>query len=398
MKNSSSRILTTHIGSLVRPTALVEIMRAKESGQSYDREELAAQVRDSTRDVVQKQLESGVDIPSDGEYGKPSFSGYVNERLSGFELRPRDPNESPLLNWGRDRQMFREFYEEYEGATGNTYRQTPIAEAAGRGQPVVCTSPITYQGHAAVQSDIDNFKAALAGKNPVEAFIPAVAPGTIELQRKNEYYSTDEEYLFAIADAMREEYKAIVDSGFLLQIDDPRVVTQYGMPDPAPAIEEYRKFAELRVEAINHALEGIPEDRVRYHLCWGSWHGPHVTDVPLKDIVDIILRVRAGAYCVEAANPRHGHEWQVWENVKLPDGKILIPGVVAHTTNLVEHPELVAQRIATYARMLGRENVIAGTDCGFSQGAFTPRVHSSIMWAKLQALTEGAALATERLW
>ncbi|MCI0879397.1 MAG: epoxyalkane--coenzyme M transferase, partial [Chloroflexi bacterium] len=239
---------------------------------------------------------------------------------------------------------------------------------------------------------------ALAGKNPVEAFIPAVAPGTIELQRKNEYYSTDEEYLFAIADAMREEYKAIVDSGFLLQIDDPRVVTQYGMPDPAPTIEEYRKFAELRVEAINHALEGIPEDRVRYHLCWGSWHGPHVTDVPLKDIVDIILRVRAGAYCVEAANPRHGHEWQVWENVKLPDGKILIPGVVAHTTNLVEHPELVAQRIATYARMLGRENVIAGTDCGFSQGAFTPRVHSSIMWAKLQALTEGAALATERLW
>ena len=387
MKNSSSRILTTHVGSLVRPPALVEVMRAKESGQSYDREELAGRVRESIRDVVQKQLESGVDVPSDGEYGKPSFSGYANERLSGFEPRPIDPNESPLLNWGRDRQMFREFYEEYEGATGNS-----------RGQPVVCTSPITYQGQAAVQSDIENFKAALAGKNPEEAFIPAGAPGTIELQRKNEYYSTDEEYLFAIADAMREEYKAIVDSGFLLQIDDPRVVTQYGMPDPAPTIEEYRKFAELRVEAINHALEGIPEDRVRYHLCWGSWHGPHVTDVPLKDIVDIVLRVRAGAYCVEAANPRHEHEWQVWENVKLPDGKILIPGVVAHTTNLVEHPELVAWRIATYARLVGRENVIAGTDCGFSQGAFTPRVHSSIMWAKLQALTEGAALASKELW
>ncbi len=370
MKHSTERILTTHVGSLVRPPALVEAMRAKGSGRSYDRETLAGLVRDSTRDVVQKQLGSGVDVPSDGEYGKPSFSGYVNERLTGFEPRPRDPNESPLLNWGRDRQIFREFYEEYDRASGSA-----------SGQPVVCTGPITYQGHAAVGSDIENFKAALTGANPAEAFIPAVAPGTIELQRRNEYYPTDEAYLFAISEAMREEYKAIVDSCFLLQIDDPRVVTQYGMPDPAPMIEEYRKFAELRVEAINHALAGIPEDRVRYHLCWGSWHGPHVTDVPLKDIVDIVLRVRAGAYCVEAANPRHEHEWQVWENVKLPEGQILIPGVVAHTTNLVEHPELVAWRIATYARLLGRENVLAGTDCGFSQGAFTPRVHSSIMWA-----------------
>jgi len=222
------------------------------------------------------------------------------------------------------------------------------------------------------------------------------APYTREIAVSN--YPTDEAYLFAIANAMREEYQAIVDAGFLLQIDDPRVVTQYGMPDPAPTIEEYRKFAELRVEAIDHALEGIPEDRVRYHLCWGSWRGPHVTDVPLMDIVDIVLRVRAGAYCVEAANPRHEHEWQVWENVKLPDGKILIPGVVTHTTNLVEHPELVAQRIATYARLVGRESVIAGTDCGFSHSAFAPHVHSSIMWAKLQALAEGAALAPEKLW
>ena len=197
---------------------------------------------------------------------------------------------------------------------------------------------------------------------------------------------------------MREEYKTIVDAGFLLQLDDPRVVTQYGMPDPAPSTEDYRKFAALRIEALNHALAGIPSDRVRYHLCWGSWHGPHVTDVPLKDIVDIVLRVRADAYCVEAANPRHEHEWQVWEHVQLPDGKILIPGVVAHTTNIVEHPELIAWRLTTYARLVGRENVIAGTDCGFSQGAFTPRVHASIMWAKLQALVEGAALATRQLW
>jgi 5-methyltetrahydropteroyltriglutamate--homocysteine methyltransferase len=387
MKRSADRILTTHVGSLVRPPGLVEIMRAKDSGQAYDPEELATRVKSSVKEVVQKQVEVGVDIPSDGEYGKPSFSGYVNERLTGFERRPRDPNESPLLNWGRDRQLFREFYEAYDRATGSA-----------SGAPVVCTGPIAYQGQRAVRSDIDAFKAALAGAHAEEAFIPAVAPGTIELQRRNEYYPTDEAYLFAIAEAMREEYRAIVDAGFLLQIDDPRVVTQYGMPDPAPSISEYRQFAELRVEALNHALAGIPSDRVRYHLCWGSWHGPHVTDVPLKDIVDIVLRVRAGAYCVEAANPRHEHEWQVWEQVKLPEGKLLIPGVVAHTTNIVEHPELIAWRLMTYARLVGRENVIAGTDCGFSQGAFTPRVHASIMWAKLQALAEGAALATEQLW
>jgi 5-methyltetrahydropteroyltriglutamate--homocysteine methyltransferase len=387
MQRSTDRILTTHVGSLVRPPGLVELMRAKENGQPYDQQELAARVRSSVREVVHKQIETGVDIPSDGEYGKPSFSGYVNERLSGFERRPRDPNESPLLNWGRDRQLFREFYEEYDRATGSA-----------SGYPVVCTGPIAYQGQAAVQSDIATFKAALTGVNPAEVFIPAVAPGTIELQRRNTYYPTDEAYLFAIAEAMREEYRAIVDAGFVLQLDDPRVVTQYGMPEPAPSIADYRKFAELRVEAINHALAGIPSDRVRYHLCWGSWHGPHVTDVPLKDIVDIVLRVRADAYSVEAANPRHEHEWQVWEDVKLPDGKILIPGVVAHTTNLVEHPELIAWRITTYARLVGRENVIAGTDCGFSQGAFTPRVHHSIMWAKLQALAEGAALATKQLW
>jgi 5-methyltetrahydropteroyltriglutamate--homocysteine methyltransferase len=387
MKRSIERILTTHVGSLVRPPGLVELMRAKESGQAYDQEELAARVRSAVRDVVQQQVEAGVDIPSDGEYGKPSFSGYVNERLSGFERRPRNPNESPLLNWGRDRQLFREFYEAYDQATGSA-----------SGAPVVCTGPIAYQGQAAVQRDIDTFKSALAGEHVEEAFIPAVAPGTIELQRRNEYYPTDEAYLFAIAEAMREEYRAIVDAGFLLQIDDPRVVTQYGMPDPAPSTADYRQFAERRVEALNHALMGIPADRVRYHLCWGSWHGPHVTDVPLRDIVDIVLRVQAGAYCVEAANPRHEHEWQVWEETELPEGKILIPGVVAHTTNIVEHPELIAWRLATYARLVGKENVLAGTDCGFSQGAFTPRVHASIMWAKLKALAEGAALATTRLW
>jgi 5-methyltetrahydropteroyltriglutamate--homocysteine methyltransferase len=386
MKRSTERILTTHVGSLVRPPDLVDLMRANENSQVYDSNELAARVQSAVRDVVRRQVEIGIDIPSDGEYGKPSFTGYVNERLSGFERRPRDPNDSPLLNWGRDRRLFREFYEMYDRATGSA-----------SGYPVVCTGPIAYQGQAAVQRDIETFKAALAGVHPEEAFIPAIAPGTIELQRRNEYYPTDEAYLFAIAEAMRQEYRAIVDAGFLLQIDDPRVVTQYGMPDPAPSIEDYRRFAELRVEALNHALAGIPSDRVRYHLCWGSWHGPHVTDVPLKDIADVVFRVHADAYCVEAANPRHEHEWQVWEQVKLPAGKILIPGVVAHTTNIVEHPELIAWRLMTYARLVGRENVMAGTDCGFSQGAFTPRVHASIMWAKLQALVEGAALASKRL-
>jgi len=387
MKRSMERILTTHIGSLVRPPDLVAMMRAKEECQPYAQEKLADRVRHAVREVVQAQVEAGIDIPSDGEYGKPSFSGYVNERLTGFERRPRDPQQGPLLNWGRDRKLFHEFYEEYDRATGSA-----------SGYPVVCTGPIAYQGHGAVRTDIENFKAALAGLPVDEAFIPAVAPGTIELQRRNEYYPTEEAYLFAIAEAMWQEYRAIVDAGFLLQVDDPRVVTQYGMPDPAPSVEEYRKFAALRVEALNHALAGIPEDRVRYHLCWGSWHGPHVTDVPLRDIVDVVLQVRAGAYCVEAANPRHEHEWQVWEHVKLPAGKILIPGVVAHTTNLVEHPELIAWRITTYARLVGRENVMAGTDCGFSQGAFTPRVHASIMWAKLRALAEGAALASKQLW
>ena len=295
MKNSSSRILTTHIGSLARPPEILEMQRANEDGQTYDVEALAALVPESVREVVRRQVQVGIDVPSDGEFGKHRFSTYVHDRLTGFEARPLAPGESPLLNWGRDRTIFREFYLEYD-ATGGP--------GAGRG--MVCTSPITYRGHDAVQADIDNFRADLDSVEPEEAFIPAVAPGTIELQRKNEYYASDEEFLTAIADAMREEYRAIVEAGFILQIDDPRVVTQYGMPDPAPSIEEYRRSASLRVEAINHAIRGLPEDRVRYHLCWGSWHGPHVTDVPLRDIV---LQVNAGAYCVEAANP-----WRSFRN------------------------------------------------------------------------------------
>jgi 5-methyltetrahydropteroyltriglutamate--homocysteine methyltransferase len=365
----------------------METLRAKESGQGYDPDELASQVRRAVKEVVRQQAEVGIDIPSDGEYSKPNFSGYVNERLAGFERRSRDPNESPILNWGRDRKAFLAFYEAYEGSA----QSVPA-------HPVVCTGPIAYTGQAAVQRDIENFKSAIEGVDIEEAFIPAVASSTIEAQRRNEYYATENDYLYAIADAMKEEYKAIVDAGFLLQIDDPRIVVQYDMIDPAPSVEAFRRSAELRVDVINHALQGIAPERVRYHLCWGSWHGPHTTDFPLKDIIDIVLRINAGAYAIEAANPRHEHEFRVWEEVKLPDGKLLIPGVVAHTTNTVEHPELVAWRISNFARLVGRENVIASTDCGFSQGAFVPRVHVSIMWAKLRTLAEGAALATQQLW
>jgi 5-methyltetrahydropteroyltriglutamate--homocysteine methyltransferase len=385
MKRSTNRILTTHVGSLVRPPEVREVMRAKESGQ-YDAKEVAARVKDAVAAVVQKQAECGIDIPSDGEYTKSSFSGYANDRLSGFETRPA-PTESRIFGRGRDRKAFAEFYQEYDATQG-----------PGGVGAAVCVGPISYKNLDAVQGDIQNLQAALQGVQVEEAFIPAVAPGTMELQRKNEYYPTEEAYLFAIAEAMKTEYKAIVEAGFILQIDDPRLVTQYDTEDPEPRLEDYRKFAALRVEALNHALAGLPEDRIRYHVCWGSWHGPHTTDVGLKDIVDIVLSIRAGGYSLEAANGRHAHEWKVWETVKLPAGKVLIPGVIAHTTNLVEHPELVAQRLVQYAKLVGRENVIAGADCGFAQGAFLQRVHPSIMWAKLQTLAEGARLATRELW
>ena len=387
MKNSSNRILTTHVGSMTRPPEVVEALRPKEAGQPYNKQELESRIKNAVESVVKRQVETGIDIPSDGEFSKSSFSGYANERLSGFENKPYDATDGPPQLRGRDRKAFAEFYKEYDSTQGT-----------GAGGAAICTGPVTYIGQEIVATDIANFKAALVGLHTEEAFIPAVAPGTMELQRRNEYYATEEEYLYAIADAMHEEYRAIVDAGYILQIDDPRIVTQYDTPDPALSIQEYRRFAELRIDALNHALKGLPEERIRYHLCWGSWHGPHTTDVPLKDIVDIILKINAGAYSVEAANPRHEHEWEVWETNKLPAGKILIPGVIAHTTSHVEHPELVSQRLVNYARIVGKENIIASVDCGFAQGAFIQRVHPSIMWAKLQALSEGATLASKKLW
>jgi 5-methyltetrahydropteroyltriglutamate--homocysteine methyltransferase len=397
MKRSTDRILVTHVGSLVRPPKVVEMQRSRQPGQPFTQEDLATLKRE-VGDAVRMQAECGIDIPSDGEFSKSSFSGYVTDRLTGFEVRP---GHRGRMARSRDRARFPEAYAEIDmplpsGAAGGG-TGTTLAAGAAFGA-TVCTGPITYRGEAMVEADIANFRSALQGQDFAEAFIPAVGPGTIELQRDNEYYKTQEEYLFAIAEAMKTEYKLIVDAGFILQIDDPRLVTEFDSLDPAPTPAEYAKFASLRIEALNHALAGLPEDRIRYHMCWGSWHGPHTTDAELKDIAEVILQVRAGGFSLEAANPRHAHEYHVWEKIKFPEGKLLIPGVIAHTTNCVEHPELVAERIVNYARIVGRENVLAGADCGFAQGAFTQRVHPTIVWEKFRMLAQGARLASERLW
>jgi 5-methyltetrahydropteroyltriglutamate--homocysteine methyltransferase len=378
MKRSIDRILTTHVGSLVRPLDVIQVLQTKPDGVAFT----AAQrdvVHSHIRQAVRQQAECGIDIPSDGEYSKPGFSGYVTDRLTGFELRTDLPGRGGGTLRSRDRRIFADAYREIEapGVPGSIMA-TAAPTPAGA---VVCTSPITYRGQDAVQADLDTFRAAMAGLDFEEAFIPAVGPATIELQRANHFYKTEEEFLFAIADAMKTEYRMIVEAGFILQIDDPRIVTEYDSMDPAPTAAEYRKFAAVRIEALNHALAGLPEDQVRYHVCWGSWHGPHTTDAPLREIASVILQVNAGAFSLEAANPRHEHEYHVWEDdIKFPDGKIVIPGVVAHTTNCVEHPELIAERITRYARIVGRENVIAGVDCGFAQGTATARVHTTIMW------------------
>jgi len=387
LKRSEKRILTTHVGSLVRPPELLAFLRAKQRGEAYDEAAYAACLAQSVAAAVRQQADAGIDVVSDGEFGKSiSWSQYVLERLSGFESRPSASGRDPYA-YGADRTRFPEFYAELDARDGGA-----------RGGDAVCVAPITYTGQAALQRDIDNFKAALAAVSVEEAFLPVAAPSSAIPDRKNEYYRSEEDMVRAIAAAMRTEYKTIVDSGLLVQIDDARAAVTYDRQVPPKTFKQYRDWVAMHVDALNHALEGIPEDRIRYHVCWGSWPGPHVTDVPLKDIVDLVLRVRAGAYVIEGANPRHEHEWQVWESVKLPKGRILIPGVVSHATNVVEHPELIAQRIMRYAQVVGRENVIAGTDCGFAQGPFMRRVHPSIMWAKLEALAAGARIATAQLF
>jgi 5-methyltetrahydropteroyltriglutamate--homocysteine methyltransferase len=385
VKRSTERILTSHVGSLPRPAVLLEMNDARAGGRSIDRSAWSAQVKTAVSEVVRLQRESDVDIVNDGELSKSSWSSYVNERLSGFAESVSQGQGS--LAKGRDKKAFQEFYDEYD-------RIQPFRTVNGsRWTDVVCNAPISYTGQSAVQTDIDNLRAACAGIEAEEAFMTAVAPGSIITRRINQYYPSEEAFLFAIAAAMKSEYQAIVAAGFVLQIDDPQLVTRYDLEDPPPDAAQYRKRAAARVEALNHALADIPPERVRYHICWGGWHGPHTTDLPLKDIVGLLLQIRVGAYLIEAANARHEHEWRVWEQVKLPDGKILIPGVVSHATNVVEHPELVAERIVRFANLVGRDNVIAGTDCGLGG-----RLHRQLVWAKLKALSDGARLATSRLW
>jgi 5-methyltetrahydropteroyltriglutamate--homocysteine methyltransferase len=387
MKRSTDRILTTHVGSLIRPQPLQQFLRAKQAGEPFDQETYESCLTQSVAEVVCRQAAAGVDVISDGEFGKSiSWSQYVLERLSGFERRPVKPGANPFAR-GADRQKFPEFYAELDEREGLATTKDSV-----------CVGPIAYTGQAALSRDIENFKAALERVEVEEAFLPVAAPASVIPDRKNEYYGSDEECLVAIGQAMRTEYRMIVDAGFLLQLDDARAAVTYDRMVPPARLDDYRSWVAMHVEVLNHAIAGLPPDRIRYHVCWGSWPGPHTTDVPLKDIVDLILSVKVGAYVIEGANPRHEHEWKVWQDVKLPEGKVLIPGVISHATNVVEHPELVAERVTRLARLVGRDNIIAGTDCGFAQGPFHRRVHPSIMWAKLEALAQGARLATRELW
>ena len=383
MKRSEDRILTTHVGSIIRTPELLEASKAARHGGEKEKAHFDEVVRNETFDVVKKQAAAGIDIVNDGEYGKSSWSAYLLDRVTGFEHRPK---ELHIVKWmGRDLDRFPE-----------AIRQEMPSVVEGRPTDA-CIGPITYTGKSSVERDCRNLNDALKEVKVVEGFVTAVAPASTFYDAINDYYDNERDMVFAIADALRQEYQVIHNSGLLVQVDDAVLANMYDhLVQQSPA--KYREWAQLRVDALNHALEGIPEDRVRYHVCFGSWHIPHTADAPLEQIVDLILQVKAGAYSIEAANVRHEHEWRVWENGRLPAGKILIPGVVTHHTITVEHPRLVADRIIRFAKLVGRENVIAGTDCGFAQVEGYQRVHPSVMWAKYEALAEGARLASKELW
>ena len=382
MKRSTNRILVSHVGSLARPRDLMEMLVARNEGKPFDAEALARRTREAVADVVEKQIECGIDIVNDGELGKSNFSRYTKERLGGFIERPAAADFKPTSIFGRDMLEFTEYF--------NRGGRTSIGHHA---RVFYCVEPLTYIGQEEVKADITNLKSALQGKQLEEGFLPAVAPGTMEHWMKNEYYKTQEDYLFAISAAMAEEYRAIVDAGFVLQIDDPDLADAWQM-HPRMTTVEYRKYQELRIEALNHGLKGLPEDRIRFHMCWGSYHGPHKYDIPLNEIVDLVLKVRAGCYSIEASNPCHEHEWRVWEGVKLPDDKLLMPGVIGHYSDFIEHPRAIADRLIRYAKIVGRENVIAGSDCGIGSRVGHPQVG----WAKFQAMAEGARIASRELW
>jgi 5-methyltetrahydropteroyltriglutamate--homocysteine methyltransferase len=381
MKHSTDRILTTHAGALPQPPDLRALHNAINSGKAVHDAAFFERVRDAVSAVAQKQIACGIDIINDGEMGKSNFSRYARERLSGFVERDVRADERPSTIYTRDLLDFPDYFSARTSHRGDNLKR------------VFCSAPLRYTGHAFLNKEIEDFKAGLHNQKYADAFLPAVAPGTIEHWMKNDYYPSDEAYLMAIADAMHEEYQAIADAGFLLQIDDPDLPDGWQFMSHM-TVEEYRRYAELRVEALNHGLRDIPADRIRFHTCWGSYHGPHKHDIPLRDIIDLILRVKANTISIEAANPRHEHEWRVWEEVKLTPDKVLVPGVVGHATDIVEHPQAIADRLVRYAKIVGRENIMGGTDCGLG-----PRVGSpQVCWAKLEALAEGARLATRELW
>jgi 5-methyltetrahydropteroyltriglutamate--homocysteine methyltransferase len=393
MKTSSARILTTHTGSLPRPADLVALLNRKELGEAYDGAAYRARVRQAIEAIVRQQAETGIDIIDDGEHSKVNWMAYARARLSGLEEIDSPPRfRGPT----RDSRAFAQTYEDMRVMLA-ARSGAIVAKRTVRPRAQVCSGPIAYVGHDELKTDVENFKSALTGVAAEEAFMTAISPSNLELYYENRYYASDEEYLAALAEAMRVEYKAIVDAGLLLQIDDPRMATHYNRAIDA-SIEDCRKFIALRVEAVNHALRGIPPERVRFHTCYSVNIAPRVHDFELKHFADLMLRVNASAYLIEAANPRHEHEWAVWRDVELPDDKILVPGVVSHCIHLVEHPELVAQRIVRFAEVVGRERVIAGTDCGFGTSGAGDEVHPEVAWAKLAALVEGARLASQRLW
>jgi 5-methyltetrahydropteroyltriglutamate--homocysteine methyltransferase len=396
LKRSKDRILTTHAGSLIRPPEVVEFEMARQKGHAIDEAAYEKTLQQAVEDVVRKQVEVGIDIIDDGEFSKSSWGTYINGRVTGFE---RQEGRSQPINYrGRDSDRFAEFFSTpaFISAQGMAPQATAARSSGWTMAADVCVEPLTYNDQR-IRQDVINLREAASRAGATETFLAVVAPASAAFNAINEYYKTEEDYVYALAETLKQEYEVIHAAGIIVQADDAVLANAFDyLMEISP--ERYRQWAELRIEALNYALSNIPEEHVRYHLCYGSWHAPHVADAPLEDIVDLILRVKAQAYSLEAANVRHEHEWRVWESVKLPAGKILIPGVVTHHTLSVEHPRLVADRIIRYARIVGRENVIAGTDCGFAQGAFTQRVHPTIQWAKLDALVDGARLASSELW
>jgi len=380
---STERILTTHVGSLPRPKALLDLMKAVLAGEPCDRAAYAQRVRGAVAEAVRQQADAGIDIVTDGEQSKPGFFTYVQERLAGFEPRPG----LKRTQFAAELAAFPEYYEDY-------FKQAMLGGTIAPIVPIACTGPVSYRGQEALARDIDNLEAAAAGVKHEAVFMPAIAPSGVGA---NEYYATDEEYFTAVSEALRTEYQAIVAAGFLVQIDDPRLSDIFADPSLDPAGR--RRRADIYVEAVNHGLRGIPAERVRYHTCYGINEGPRIHEAALADVVGHMLRVNAGAYSFEAANPRHEHEYHLWETVKLPEGKAMIPGVITHASNIVEHPDLIAERIVRFAKLVGRENVIAGADCGFSsQATYHTEVHPTVVWAKFRALAEGARRATRQLW